>query len=67
MCKAFEELAEKRAREYAAEYAEECIRMEKEEAALRMLADGELSVAAIAKYLELPVEVVEELAAVQMV
>lgn len=63
MCKAFEELAEKRAAEYAAERIQE----EKEEAALRMLETGKLSVEEVANCLELPVEMVEELAAVQMV
>ena len=41
---------------------EEIINYEKIEVAERMLKDGEISVDKIAKYLELPVEVVKELA-----
>ncbi len=41
---------------------EEIINHEKIEVAERMLDDGEISVDKIAKYLELPVEVVKELA-----
>lgn len=49
VCKAFEDLAEKRVFENNKEIAE------------RMLADGVLSVEMIAKYANLPIEVVEEL------
>ena len=55
MCKAFEELAEKRVLE------------DRMAIAKRMLADGVLSVEMIAKYSNLSIEVVEELAALQTV
>ena len=59
MCKAFEELAEKRANEKVLE--------DRMAIAKRMLADGVLSVEMIAKYSNLSIEVVEELAALQTV
>lgn len=49
MCKAFEDLAEKRVLE------------DKKASAKRMLADGKLSAEDIAKYAGLPINVVEEL------
>ncbi len=59
MCKAFEELAEKRANEKVLE--------DRMEIAKRMLADGVLSAEVIAKYSNLSIEVVEELANLQSV
>ena len=53
MCKAFEELAEKRALEV------------RKDAARRMLARGKATVQEIAEDLNLPVEIVEELANLQ--
>lgn len=50
MCKAVEELAEKRALE------------EKKHIALRMIEDDELSIEKIAMYVGLPIDMVEELA-----
>lgn len=57
MCKAFEELAEKRADEKVLE--------EKRDVAVRMIADGKLSAEEIARYLGLPINMVEELANLQ--
>ena len=57
MCKAFEELAEKRVLERALEL--------QKDAARRMLADGKLSVEDIAGYLGLPINVVEDLVKLQ--
>lgn len=53
MCKAFEDLAEKRVLE------------DKKASAKRMIADGKLSVEEIARYAGLPINVVEELANLQ--
>lgn len=59
MCRAFEELAEKRANERANERAIEI--------AKKMLEDGKLSVEEVAQYFNLPLNVVAELANLQMV
>ena len=55
MCKAFEDLAEKRVVE------------DKKASAKRMIADGKLSIEEIARYVGLPINVVEELANLQSV
>ncbi|MEE1518008.1 MAG: hypothetical protein UF228_10475 [Lachnospiraceae bacterium] len=54
MCKAVEELVEKR--------ADEIVLEKQKELAATMLADGKLSIEEIARYAGLPVEEVEELA-----
>lgn len=59
MCKAFEDLAEKRANERVLE--------EKRDAAVRMIADGKLSVEEISRYSGLPISEVEDLANLQTV
>ena len=59
MCKAFEDLAEKRANERVLE--------EKRDAAVRMIADGKLSVEEISRYSGLPINEVEDLANLQTV
>ena len=59
MCKAFEDLAEKRANERVLE--------EKRDVAVRMIADGKLSVEEISRYSGLPISEVEDLANLQTV
>ena len=58
MCKAVEELVEKR----AVEIVDERVLEEKKDIVARMIAGGELSVEKIAEYFGLPIDVVEELA-----
>lgn len=55
MCQVFEELAEKRVIE------------EKKESARRMIARGKLTVEEIAEYAGLPIEIVRDLAGMQLV
>lgn len=62
MCQVFEELAEKRAEEARLEARLE----EKKASALRMIARGKLTVEEIAEDADLPVEVVKDLAGLQM-
>ena len=59
MCKALEELIEKRALESVLEW--------QKEAAGRMIADGKLTTEEIARYLGLPINMVENLANLQIV